>query len=112
MRAIENRVSIARCATSGQSLFIDPFGRRYQTSELFVQAALIGELPILQSRTFYSRYGDLFAKACFFAAIFCLIILRFKKTADLLQKKTVSPIFHLAPNSQSKRLPNRGRWPF
>lgn len=83
MRAIENRVSIARCATSGQSLFIDPFGRRYQTSELFVQAALIGELPILQSRTFYSRYGDLFAKACFFAAIFCLIILRFKKTADL-----------------------------
>lgn len=83
MRAIENRVSIARCATSGQSLFIDPFGRRYQTSELFTQAALVGQLPIVQSRTFYSRHGDLFAQACFFAAIFCLIILRLKKTADL-----------------------------
>jgi len=90
MRAIENRVSIARAATSGQSLFIDPFGRRYQTSELFTQAALVGEVPIAQSLTFYSRHGDLFAQACFFAAIFCFIILRLKKIRTHDRRKSFS----------------------
>jgi apolipoprotein N-acyltransferase len=90
MRAIENRVSIARCATSGQSLFIDPFGRRYQTSELFTQAALVGEVSIAQGLTFYSRYGDLFAQVCFFSAIFCFIILRLKKTRTHDRKEPFS----------------------
>jgi apolipoprotein N-acyltransferase len=90
MRAIENRVSIARCATSGQSLFIGPFGRRYQTSELFTQAALVGEVSIAQGLTFYSRYGDLFAQVCFFSAIFCFIILRLKKTRTHDRKEPFS----------------------
>ena len=52
MRAIENRVAIARSATSGQSLFIDQFGRRYQTSEIFTEAALVGNVPVAQSGSF------------------------------------------------------------
>lgn len=81
MRAVENRVPIARCATSGESLFIDRFGRRFQQSELFTKAALVGEVSIGTGGTFYSRHGDLFAQFCLFTSALCFIILRFKKNA-------------------------------
>ena len=83
MRAIENRVAIARSATSGQSLFIDRFGRRYQMSEIFTEAALVGNVSVAQSGSFYSRNGDLFAYSCLLFSAFCLIVLRMRNRANL-----------------------------
>ena len=83
MRAIENRVAIARCATSGQSLFIDRFGRRYQTSDLFTEAALVGDIPIAESGSFYSRHGDLFAQACLLCGLLGIAATRRRNATHL-----------------------------
>ena len=73
MRAVENRTAIARAATSGISLFIDPFGRIYQQTDLFVAAAIVADLPVNQGGTFYTRHGDLFAQGCLALALASLV---------------------------------------
>lgn len=57
-RAIENRIPVARCANTGISMFVDPFGRVLQKSELFTQEILVNEIPLRQKTTFYTKYGD------------------------------------------------------
>ncbi|MFN7951936.1 MAG: apolipoprotein N-acyltransferase [bacterium] len=63
VRAIENRVWLARAANTGVSTFVDPWGRRVSETGLFVDGTLSGAVtlgPVLQS--FYLRYGDVFAR--------------------------------------------------
>ncbi|MBD3308896.1 apolipoprotein N-acyltransferase [candidate division KSB3 bacterium] len=64
-RAIENRVAVARAANTGISGFIDPYGRIIRQSEIFVDATMTHTLPIRQTTTFYTQYGDLFVRLCF-----------------------------------------------
>lgn len=64
MRAVENRTTIARAATTGISLFIDPFGRPYEATDLFTPAVAVATVPVGQPATFYTRHGDLFAYGC------------------------------------------------
>ena len=63
LRAVENRTAVARCATSGISLFIDPYGRTYGQTALFAEAAVVDRVALSQDKTFYTRHGDLFAQA-------------------------------------------------
>ena len=65
-RAVENRVAFARAANTGISGFIEPTGQITQQSPLFVEAALISELPLSSpgDLTFYTRWGDIFAYLC------------------------------------------------
>jgi apolipoprotein N-acyltransferase len=64
LRAIENHRSIARCANGGISCFIDPCGRISEARGLYTQSALVGDVQLSEVQTFYSRNGDVFAKAC------------------------------------------------
>ncbi len=61
-RAIENRVSIIRCANTGISGFIDPLGRVLEKAPLETKRNLIHWIPVRQTRTFYSRHGEWFGK--------------------------------------------------
>ena len=79
MRAIENRIAIARSATTGQSLFIDRFGRQFKQSDLFVETSIISEVKLETSGSFYTRNGDLFAWICSLITAITLIIL-FRKS--------------------------------
>ena len=79
-RAVENRVPVARAANTGISGFIDDRGRILQTSGLFVEADLMQALTPGSTKTFYTRYGDIFSYLC---VIFTLILL-----AKLPKKKT------------------------
>jgi len=74
MRAIENRVAIARSATTGQSLFIDRFGRQFQQSNLFVETSLIREIKLEKSGSFYTRFGNFFAWICSLITLVILVI--------------------------------------
>jgi apolipoprotein N-acyltransferase len=64
-RAIENRVAIARSANTGISGFIDPYGRIIEQSEIFIEDTLVHDIPLRRTTTFYTRFGDVFARICF-----------------------------------------------
>jgi apolipoprotein N-acyltransferase len=58
-RAVENRMSIARCANTGISMLIDPWGRITLESGVFTREALAGTVEIVSADTFFSRHGFL-----------------------------------------------------
>ena len=61
LRAVENRVAIARCATSGVSLFIDRYGRTRQRTDLGTVDVRTEVVGTRRSPTVYTRFGDWFA---------------------------------------------------
>lgn len=72
-RSVENHLAFARAANTGISGAIDPFGRIIQSTPLFKEEAVQVTLPTWQPRTFYSRYGDVFAYGCVvICALLCL----------------------------------------
>ncbi len=58
-RAVETRSSIARCANTGVSMLIDPWGRITLQSGLFTREALVGTIRLVPSETFFTRHGFL-----------------------------------------------------
>ena len=58
MRAIENRVGIARAANTGISGFVDPLGRIYDRTRLGERRFVVGEVRTTDVRTLYTRMGD------------------------------------------------------
>lgn len=59
LRAIENRAAVVRCANTGISGFIDPLGRWVQRTDLFTERIVSETIPLTQTLTFYTRFGDL-----------------------------------------------------
>jgi apolipoprotein N-acyltransferase len=64
LRAVENRRVLARSANTGISGFIDPVGRLLGLTPLMEEAAVVREVPLLDTLTLYTRFGDVFAGAC------------------------------------------------
>lgn len=73
MRAIENRVGVARSANTGISLFVDPVGRIHSATRLFEEDVEIDVVRTTDVLTFYTRFGDLAGTGSALAA-FCLAI--------------------------------------
>jgi len=74
-RAVENRRSLVRSANTGISGFIDPVGRIIQTTPLFEKAVLTRSIPILQQKSFFTRFGDSLATI----SLVLTLILLFRK---------------------------------
>ena len=70
-RAVENHLAFARSANTGISGFIDPFGRILEATPTFTEHAVKATIQVWRPRTFYSRYGDVFAYGC---AILCALL--------------------------------------
>jgi apolipoprotein N-acyltransferase len=79
LRAVENRRALVRSANTGISGFIDPVGRPLDLTPLMEEAAVVRELPLLDTRTFYTRWGDVFAGACLFLAAAAVVRARIDK---------------------------------
>jgi apolipoprotein N-acyltransferase len=75
-RAVENRRSMARSTASGQTCAVDPNGRVTAMAPPFTESWITVELPIMDTATLYTRYGDFFAWV-FIAAAAALLILGF-----------------------------------
>lgn len=82
-RAVENRVTLVRCANTGLSGFIDPFGMSTTVAdkrgkEIFVKGYSSQNIHLAKSgRTFYNRYGDIFIILCLLLDA-CVIIFTLK----------------------------------
>jgi len=82
-RAIENRKYVVRCANTGISAFIDPYGRIIKQTPIFTALTLSEEIYGLKKKTFYTRFGDLFAQVCLLIVIVTVVasfMRRAKKT--------------------------------
>ena len=73
MRAIENRVGVARAANTGISLFVDPLGRVYNSTRLFEADLRVDTVYTSDVLTFYARYGDLAGNGSVVAALILLL---------------------------------------
>lgn len=58
-RAVETKSSIARCANTGISMLIDPWGRVTLKSGLFTREALVGNIKLVSTETFFTKHGYL-----------------------------------------------------
>ena len=77
-RAVENRINLVRCANTGISCFIDPWGRVTgrvikNGQDSFVEGTLTKTIYLNRPGTFYTRYGDILVYLCL-AFIFGLLI--------------------------------------
>jgi apolipoprotein N-acyltransferase len=73
-RAVENRVYVVRCANTGISCFIDPYGRitgkvTRDGKDALVEGYLTRPIYLSDEKTFYTRYGDLFIYLCFLVSM-------------------------------------------
>jgi len=60
MRAVENRIPIARSANTGISMLIDGWGRVQEELPLNAQGVLVDTLETDLAPTFYARFGNVF----------------------------------------------------
>jgi apolipoprotein N-acyltransferase len=74
LRAIETRRSIARCANTGISCFIDQRGNISQATQWWVPTAIKGTINSNNKMTFYVRFGDYIARIALFVSV--LLVLR------------------------------------
>jgi apolipoprotein N-acyltransferase len=75
LRAIETRRSIARCANTGISGFINQRGDILKKTELSVSDVIGMPVGLNKTVTFYARYGDYLGKFCVLLSV--LIMGRF-----------------------------------
>lgn len=83
LRAIETRREIARCANTGISCFITPYGEIEQATPYWEKAVITKRMSPIDTKTFFVRFGDLISYCSSILAILLVIwsqILRFRKT--------------------------------
>jgi apolipoprotein N-acyltransferase len=69
MRCVECRVGMVRCANTGISMVIDPYGRTIDRTGLFRRTTLTARIPIGTGSTPYVRIGDIFASMMLLASV-------------------------------------------
>ena len=79
LRAVENRVPMARAANTGISGFIHPSGRILKASDIFTKDILFDTIYLKNRWSFYTQFGDLLAYLCLGYTILFLIYIRFRR---------------------------------
>jgi apolipoprotein N-acyltransferase len=91
-RAVENRVNLVRCANTGISCFIDPYGRvtgsvSNRGEDIFVSGTLTQKILISPPGTFYTRHGDLLVYGCIAFLVVIVVWTSFKGIGFLVRQK-------------------------
>ncbi|MCK4547022.1 MAG: apolipoprotein N-acyltransferase, partial [Candidatus Eisenbacteria sp.] len=74
MRAVENGMSLVRCANSGISMIVDPYGRIERQTPLFQRMELVGPVAGPLPGTMYRSVGDGFVLFCGTVITICLVL--------------------------------------
>ncbi len=80
--AVENKRALVRAANTGLSAFIDPFGRvigavqNERGKKTFVMGTAVAALPLVNQRTVYTKYGDVFTMFCFLGILGAILHLK------------------------------------
>ncbi|MBM2838958.1 MAG: acyltransferase [Deltaproteobacteria bacterium] len=74
LRAVENRVPVVRAANTGVSAFIDERGVVTSSTGIFERGYLKAQVYVSGSKSFYTRFGDLFAYVCAIATLVLLTV--------------------------------------
>jgi len=72
-RAVENKRSMVRSTSTGQTCAINPDGRITAMASPFTESWLTVNVPILKETTFYTHYGDYLAYIFVCAAVILLL---------------------------------------
>lgn len=78
-RAIENRISIARCANTGVSMFIDSYGKILDQSPIFERLYMVNDVQLRNQQSFFAKYGNIFSLAISIMNLVPLFIALFTK---------------------------------
>ncbi|HEY4619333.1 MAG TPA: apolipoprotein N-acyltransferase [Nitrospirota bacterium] len=73
-RSVENRIYFARSANTGISGFISPKGEILQASPIFEESLLIRNIFPSDTKTFYTKHGDMFAYGAIL--ITCIMLIK------------------------------------
>ena len=75
MRAIENRIWIARSANTGISALIAPDGQTYKETSLFEAVSVAGSVELGSRSSLYLRFGDILPALCLLLTSGSLLLL-------------------------------------
>jgi apolipoprotein N-acyltransferase len=93
LRAVENRISIARCANTGISGWVSYRGDihklKYQDKDANVSGVLNFDLPLNAQRTLYNKWGEVFVYLCL---VFLVLVVFMRKPETRLEKIEVMKI--------------------
>jgi apolipoprotein N-acyltransferase len=91
-RAVENRIVIARANTTGISCFINWDGEVIDRindengRDLFVSGYLVRNIPLSNTMTFYTKYGDIFAYVTIVLTILSIFFAFFSMKKRIVQR--------------------------
>jgi apolipoprotein N-acyltransferase len=83
LRAIENRISIARSANTGVSMTVDPLGRVRKSTGIFVKVVMNDRLPVGGKHPFYTEAGDLVIIPCWIIFLAGILAGRMIETSEV-----------------------------
>lgn len=79
MRAIENRIWVARAANTGISALIAPDGSIHKETALFEATSVVGSVAIGSRFSIYRQIGDIFPGFCLFLVALSLLAVRYRR---------------------------------
>lgn len=88
LRAVENSRWVLRCASSGVSGVISPYGHIIEKSDLNKQAVLESDFGLVTQKTFYTKYGDVFSYLCLLYVLYVVIKSIVNKIINKSEKST------------------------
>ncbi len=77
-RAVENRIWLVRCANTGISAFIDPYGREVERVGLYERAVLTRAIYPIEENSIFTKTGPIVGVICYWLTSLILIVLLFQ----------------------------------